>query len=130
MLSAKSTDFSTALSIYKDNLYRLVDKTNLEIRNACVLSSLIAQDYFEALGFDTRLVEVVLCVQKLNEDKELERIIHVGNPLEAPRPGHWNGHLILQVGDNHYIDSTMGQASRPQHDIELPDLFDFALMKE
>jgi uncharacterized protein (UPF0335 family) len=116
----------TALSVYKENLYRLVDKTNLEIREACVLSSLIAQDYFEALGFDTKLVEVVLCVQKLNEAKHLERMIQVGNPLDSRQPGRWNGHLVLQVGE-HIIDSTMGQASRPQHDIELPDLFDFAI---
>ena len=41
--------------------------------------------------------------------------------IDMPKDG-WPGHLVLRAGQDHLLDSTIGQASRPSRGIHMPEM--------
>jgi len=41
--------------------------------------------------------------------------------IQMPKDG-WPGHLVLRVGQDHLLDATIGQASRPSRGIHMPEM--------
>lgn len=115
----------------------------LETRSRCILATSVGIDVLAAFGIDASPLSVKVDLVnaawvKWVQDGKPGGITNLercggwalsagyepgtsGAPYKPPRPGHWDGHLVVELtGQKAVIDLDMQQMNRPEKNIVLP----------